>query len=201
MEYLQREELDSDPFREFARWFGVACESDIDEPNALSLATAASNGVVSVRIVLLKYWDSDGFVFFTNYGSRKARQIEENANVGLLFYWPTLQRQVRIEGTATRISMKESLTYFATRQRGSQLGAWCSAQSSVISSRAILQAKFAEVKEKFLNREIPLPSLWGGYRVAARHIEFWQRAEDRLHDRFLYNLDTDGTWSMQRLAP
>ncbi len=201
MGYLQREELDSDPFREFARWFGVACESDLNESNAMSLATAASNGVVSVRTVLLKYWDSDGFVFFTNYASRKARQIEENANVGLLFYWPTLHRQIRIEGTATRVSMKESLTYFATRPRGSQLGAWSSAQSSVVSSRAVLQAKFAEVKEKFMNREIPLPSMWGGYRVVARHIEFWQRGEDRLHDRFLYELDADGTWTVQRLAP
>ncbi len=199
-EPLHARDLDADPFRVFEQWFSAACNTDLEDPNAMSLATASLSDV-SVRTVLMKYWDATGFVFFTNYGSRKAQQIGENSNVGLLFYWECLHRQVRIEGTATRISAAESLKYFATRPRGSQLGAWCSQQSSVMSSRDALTAKLAEIKQKFANGEVPLPTLWGGYRVAPRRIEFWQQGADRLHDRFLYELSGEGQWKIHRLAP
>ncbi len=202
-EPLNATDLGSDPFLAFEQWFTAANDTDIADPNAMSLATSA-DGVVSVRTVLMKYWDADGFVFFTNYESRKAQQIAANPLVGLLFYWECLRRQVRIEGSATRISAAESLKYFATRPRGSQLGAWCSAQSSVISSRDVLNAKLEEIKRKFLNRQVPLPSMWGGYRVAPRRIEFWQQGQDRLHDRFLFERSGDagdGEWSLNRLAP
>ncbi len=200
MEHLQREDLDPDPFGQFARWFEAALECGMDEPTAMSLATSGG-GEVSARMVLLKYWDTNGFVFFTDYGSRKSRQIEENPHVALLFYWHSLHRQIRMEGMATRVSMKESIKYFATRPRGSQLGAWCSAQSTVISSRALLEAKLSELKKKFMNREVPLPSMWGGYRVVPSRMEFWQQGTDRLHDRFLYVSQLDESWSIERLAP
>jgi pyridoxamine 5'-phosphate oxidase len=203
---VQHQQLDAnglgpDPFLAFEKWFTAANDTDIADPNAMSLATSA-DGQVSVRTVLMKYWDTEGFVFFTNYESRKAQQIAANPFVGLLFYWECLRRQVRIEGAATRISAAASLKYFATRPRGSQLGAWCSTQSSVISSRAVLNAKLEEIKRKFLNREVPLPSMWGGYRVVPRRIEFWQQGENRLHDRLLFQrLDGDGAWNLHRLAP
>jgi pyridoxamine 5'-phosphate oxidase len=198
---LDANELGPDPFLAFEKWFTAANDTDIADPNAMSLATSADNEV-SVRTVLMKYWDAEGFVFFTNYESRKAQQIATNPLVGLLFYWECLRRQVRIEGVATRISMAESLKYFATRPRGSQLGAWCSSQSSVISSRDVLNAKLEEIKRKFSNRQVPLPSMWGGYRVVPRRIEFWQLGQDRLHDRFLFErLDGDAAWSLNRLAP
>jgi pyridoxamine 5'-phosphate oxidase len=197
---LNASDLGSDPFRAFEKWFAAAQDTDIVDPNAMSLATSADNEV-SVRTVLMKYWDADGFVFFTNYGSRKAQQIATNPSVAILFYWECLQRQVRIEGTATRVSATESLKYFATRPRGSQLGAWCSNQSSVISSREVLNAKLEEIKRKFSNGQVPLPSLWGGYRVVPRRFEFWQQGEDRLHDRFLFERTGDGAWIVNRLAP
>ena len=197
---MESSELGSDPYSAFEKWFGAASETDIADPNAMSLATSAA-GEVSVRVVLMKYWDAEGFVFFTNYESRKAQQIAENDCVGLLFYWECLHRQVRIEGTATRISAAESLKYFATRPRGSQLGAWCSPQSTIISSRDVLNTKLAEIKRKFANHQVPLPSMWGGYRVTPRRIEFWQQGQDRLHDRFLYERTGDGGWSLHRLAP
>jgi pyridoxamine 5'-phosphate oxidase len=199
-ERLQESNLNADPFLVFEQWFTAASETDILDPNAMSLATT-DGSQVSMRMVLLKYWDAEGFVFFTNYGSRKAEQIAKNSQVALLFYWECLHRQVRIEGAATRISAAESLKYFATRPRGSQLGAWCSDQSTVISSRDILSSKLDEIKRKFANREVPLPSLWGGYRVVPRRIEFWQAGDDRLHDRFLYEKSETGTWSFNRLAP
>jgi pyridoxamine 5'-phosphate oxidase len=199
-ERLQESNLNADPFLVFEQWFTAASETDILDPNAMSLATT-DGGQVSLRMVLLKYWDAEGFVFFTNYGSRKAQQLAKNSQVALLFYWECLHRQVRIEGAATRISAAESLKYFATRPRGSQLGAWCSDQSTVISSRDILSSKLDEIKRKFANREVPLPSLWGGYRVVPRRIEFWQAGDDRLHDRFLYEKSETGTWSFNRLAP
>ena len=198
---MNREDLATDPFTQFGRWFEQACDSEIEEANAMGLATASASGVVSLRTVLLKIWDTDGFVFFTNYGSRKSIQIGENANVALLFYWDKLNRQIEIEGTAERVPLKDSIKYFATRPRGSQLGAWCSNQSSVISSREALEAKLQEIKQKFANREVPLPSLWGGYRVTPQRIEFWERGADRLHDRFLYVRQPDNTWTIERLAP
>jgi pyridoxamine 5'-phosphate oxidase len=199
-EQLHESNLNPDPFLAFEGWFSAANETDILEPNAMSLATS-DGSEVSVRTVLMKYWDAEGFVFFTNYGSRKAQQIAKNSSVGLLFYWECLHRQVRIEGIAERVSAAESLKYFTTRPRGSQLGAWCSEQSTMISTREVLSSKLEEIKRKFANREIPLPSMWGGYRVMPHRIEFWQQGADRLHDRFLYEKNGDETWSITRLAP
>lgn len=199
-ESLGDRDLNANPFLTFESWFAAACATDIADPNAMSLATSAG-GVVSVRIVLMKLWDEEGFVFFTNYESRKAHQIEENSNVGLMFYWECLRRQVRIEGVASKISAAQSLQYFSTRPRGSQLGAWCSPQSSVISSRGVLIEKLQEIKRKFADREVPLPSMWGGYRVVPNRIEFWQQGPDRLHDRFEYQRNEDSSWRIDRLAP
>ncbi|MEZ6063253.1 MAG: pyridoxamine 5'-phosphate oxidase [Planctomycetaceae bacterium] len=198
---LKRQDLDASPFRQFEAWFQAANDAGLHEPNAMSLATATSQAAPSLRTVLLKYWDEQGFVFFTNYGSRKAREINENPQVAVLFYWPPLQRQIRIEGAVQKVSSAESLRYFATRPRGSQLGAWCSAQSTAISSRSILEAKLAEIRQKFQEGKIPLPSFWGGYRIVPRRFEFWQAGDDRLHDRFVYEPAEDATWSIQRLAP
>ena len=202
LEGLKREQLDQDPFKQFELWFQQACAANLPEPNAMSLATVSAHGSPSQRTVLLKYFDRQGFVFFTNYESKKARQIEGNHQVSLLFFWRALERQVQIEGTATKISTAESLKYFATRPRGSQIGAWCSQQSTVISSRKMLELKFDEIKRKFHNQEIPLPSAWGGYRVVPHSFEFWQGRLNRLHDRFLYSrLDVESAWDIQRLAP
>lgn len=198
---LRRKDLQSNPFNQFERWFQQACQAELQEPNAMVLATATAQGEPSVRTVLLKYFDNDGFVFFTNYESRKARQINENPHVALLFLWLPLQRQVQIKGTAAKISTVESLRYFATRPRGSQLGAWCLPQSSVISSRQMLLMEFEKMKQKFHNREVPLPSFWGGYRVVPQSFEFWQGRSNRLHDRFLYVHQDDNSWDIQRLAP
>lgn len=198
---LNDEDLQADPFQQFELWFQQACNAEVLEPNAMVLATAAPTGQPLVRTVLLKYFDRDGLVFFTNYESRKARQISENPAVALLFLWLPLQRQVQITGQASKISAAESLTYFATRPRGSQLGAWCSAQSSVISSRQVLLMEMEKLKQKFVHHEIPLPSFWGGYRVQPTSFEFWQGRPDRLHDRFLYTPSQEGNWDVQRLAP
>ena len=198
---LSRQELNQDPFKQFELWFQQAIEANLPEPNAMILATASSTGEPSARAVLLKYFDSSGFVFFTNYESKKARQIAENPQVSLLFLWLGLQRQVQILGTASKISTASSLKYFATRPRGSQLGAWCSQQSTVISSRQILAMKFEEIKRKFLNREVPLPSFWGGYRVVPHSFEFWQGRPNRLHDRFFYSRSEDSCWKIERLSP
>ena len=199
---LTREQLNRDPIKQFELWFQQACTANLPEPNAMSLATVSATGAPSQRMVLLKYFDRQGFVFFTNYESKKARQISENSQVSLLFFWAALQRQVQISGHAVKISTAESLKYFATRPRGSQIGAWCSQQSTVISSRQILEMKFDEIGRKFHNREIPLPSAWGGYRIVPCSFEFWQGRPNRLHDRFLYSLiDTESTWKIQRLAP
>lgn len=198
---LGRKDLQDDPFKQFEHWFQQACHADVPEPNAMVLATASTQGQPLVRTVLLKYFDSNGFVFFTNYQSRKAHQINENPQVALLFLWLPLQRQVQITGSAAKVSTAESLQYFATRPRGSQLGAWCSAQSSVISSRQMLLMEFDKMKQKFLNHEIPVPSSWGGYRVVPSSFEFWQGRSNRLHDRFLYTRQADDCWQIQRLAP
>ncbi len=198
---LSREELNLDPFKQFEIWFQQAIEADLPEPNAMILSTASATGFPSARAVLLKYFDSSGFVFFTNYESKKAKQIAENPQVSLLFLWLDLQRQLQILGRAVPISTAASLKYFTTRPRGSQLGAWCSAQSQVISSRQILEMKFEEIKRKFQNHEIPLPSFWGGYLVTPQSFEFWQGRPHRLHDRFLYSCQDDGSWQIDRLAP
>jgi pyridoxamine 5'-phosphate oxidase len=167
----------------------------------MSLATVDAQGQPWQRMVLLKLFDDKGFVFFTNYSSRKAEQIAGNNRVSLLFPWQALGRQVKVTGTAAKISAAESMKYFATRPRGSQIGAWASQQSQVIKSRAMLDAMFDEMKHKFLDGEVPLPSFWGGYRVSPETIEFWQARESRLHDRFIYRRDDEAHWFTERLAP
>lgn len=197
---LDREHLDSDPVRQFEHWFSDAREAGLLEPNAMSLATTGSDLQPDLRTVLLKYFDHEGFVFYTNYGSRKARELEENPKAALLFPWIGLNRQVIVQGDVTRVSKTESLRYFASRPRGSQLGAWVSEQSKAISSRGLLEQKVAEIKRKFGDGEVPLPSFWGGYRVIPHRMEFWQGRPSRLHDRFEYLRSPDG-WNIQRLQP
>ncbi|SFR66725.1 Pyridoxamine 5'-phosphate oxidase [Marinobacter daqiaonensis] len=199
-EGLDREQLDNDPVQQFEKWFEDAREAGILEPNAMSLATAGSDLQPDLRTVLLKYFDHQGFVFYTNYGSRKAKELEENPRAALLFPWLGLNRQVIIQGTVAQVSKTESMRYFASRPRGSQLGAWVSEQSKAISSRGLLEQKVAEIKRKFGDGEVPLPSFWGGYRVIPERIEFWQGRPSRLHDRFEYLRSHDG-WNIQRLQP
>ncbi len=197
---LAHSELDPDPIRQFQKWYELAISTALPEPNAMSLATVATNGQPSLRTVLLKLYDERGFVFFTNYESRKSQEIGQNPQVALLFPWVALARQVQIRGRAERISTAESLAYFLSRPRGSQIGAWSSPQSQVIRSRSLLESKVAEMKRKFAEGEIPLPDFWGGYRVVPDLIEFWQGRESRLHDRFCYRRESDG-WQIDRLAP
>ena len=203
-DYTQRgldlADLNPDPFAQFELWFEQAREAELLEPNALVLSTVSAEGMPYQRTVLLKYFDRDGLVFFTNYGSRKAQHMAANAQVSLLFPWYALERQVAIAGTASKISAAESLRYFSSRPRGSQLGAWVSQQSSIISSRQLLEMQFEKMKEKFLNQEVPLPDFWGGYRVKPTSFEFWQGRPSRLHDRFLYRLEA-GAWAIARLSP
>ena len=195
------EELESDPIVQFEKWFREAWDENYPMPHAMSLATASAEGLPTVRTVLLKSYDPHGFVFFTNYGSRKAKQISNNPQAALLFPWVRLGRQVTVAGRVEKISKSESVQYFLSRPRGSQLSAWASAQSTVISSRAILESAFATVKRRFADGEVPLPDFWGGYRVDPDSIEFWQNRKDRLHDRFLYNRGENGAWRIDRLTP
>jgi len=197
---LHRKDLDADPFAQFDTWFNEAMSVEAMDANAMSLATAAPDGQPSLRTVLLKYYDRSGFVFYTNLGSRKADEIDANAKVALLFYWHELHRQVQITGSAQKISNAENVAYFMRRPRDSQLGAWVSRQSSLISSRSVLENTFAQMKEKFAAGEVPLPSFWGGYRVAPTSVEFWQGRENRLHDRFRYSA-VNNNWEVGRLAP
>lgn len=199
---LSRAGLDPNPFHQFDTWYRQVAESGIFEPSAMSLATVDSDGQPSLRTVLLKTFDEKGFVFYTNYGSCKAQQIAENPKVALLLTWVPLARQVKITGTAEKISAAESLRYFITRPRGSQIGAWASAQSEMVNSRSMLEARFEEMKQKFSKGEVPLPGFWGGYRVVPDTIEFWQGRVNRLHDRFAYSRATaDDKWQIARLAP
>ena len=197
---LCRHELDDDPIKQFELWYQQAESADIRYPNAMSLATADANGMPSVRTVLLKLFDHQGFVFFTNYGSSKAKQLEVNPQAGLLFHWMALERQVKISGSVERISSMESMKYFASRPRGSQLGAWCSSQSEPISSRQVLESSWQQMKQRFKDKEVPIPDFWGGYRVVPTTIEFWQGRDSRLHDRFEYRI-SDAGWQISRLAP
>ncbi len=198
---LDEAELSPDPFAQFDVWMREAIQAQLLEPNAMALATVSAGGEPSVRTVLLKGFDTRGFVFYTNYESNKARDIEANPSVALLYSWLPLERQVSVTGSAAKISAAESLKYFLSRPRESQVGAWASRQSEVITTRSLLEAKFAEMKAKFLNGEVPLPGYWGGYRVTPVRFEFWQGRPNRLHDRFRYSRRADGQWKIERLMP
>ncbi len=198
---LRRDDLHANPLTQFETWLNQVVQSDLIDPTAMVVSTVSSVGQPSQRIVLLKHLDEVGFVFYTNYGSRKADEIAENNRVSLLFPWNALERQVKICGRAEKISAAESLKYFLSRPRDSQLAAWASDQSRKISSRDFLMTQLAHMKEKFSEGEVPLPDFWGGIRVRPHEIEFWQGGEHRLHDRFEYRLQGDGEWEIERLAP
>lgn len=197
---LNRADLHPDPMDQFRSWLDEARHAAVREPNAMVLSTVDADGQPFTRTVLLKDMDERGLVFYTNFESRKARQIATNPAVSVLFLWLDLERQVSINGTAERISTAQSLRYFLSRPLGSRLGAWSSQQSSVITSRALLEAKLADMKRKFADGEVPLPSFWGGYRIQPHSYEFWQGRQNRLHDRFLYQWHS-GDWQLQRLQP
>jgi pyridoxamine 5'-phosphate oxidase len=198
---LRRSDLNPDPIKQFANWFTTAIETGIRDVNAMSLATAGQDAKPSVRIVLLKSFDEDGFVFFTNYESEKGKQLEANPYAALGFYWIELDRQIRISGKVDKTSRKESETYFHSRPVGSQLSAWASRQSAVLDGRRVLDARMEEMNERFAGKRVPLPPHWGGYRLKPDNMEFWQGRSNRLHDRFRYTRQSDGSWLIERLAP
>lgn len=198
---LRRSDLNPDPIKQFANWFTTAIETGIRDVNAMSLATAGQDAKPSVRIVLLKSFDEDGFVFFTNYESEKGKQLEANPYAALGFYWIELDRQIRISGKVDKTSRKESQTYFHSRPVGSQLSAWASRQSAVLDGRRVLDARMEEMNERFADKRVPLPPHWGGYRLKPDNMEFWQGRSNRLHDRFRYTRHSDGSWLIERLAP
>jgi len=196
---ITRAELNDNPFIQFESWMDEATQAGLTLPNAMSLATSDDNEI-SIRTVLLKSFNEKGFVFFTNYNSKKSKQINDNPKAALLFPWLDLERQVKISGKVEKITTLESIKYFATRPKDSQLGAWASNQSSQLPSRQMLLSQFESMKEKFSKGEVPLPDFWGGYRVVPHTIEFWQGRENRLHDRFAYKKQSDN-WVIERLAP
>lgn len=198
---LRRDSLEADPLKQFQSWFKYALESDYPAPNAVSLATSSSNGEPSVRTVLVKQFDTEGFVFYTNYNSTKAKQIEQSTSVSLLFPWVQLGRQVIITGPAKQISREASARYFHSRSRGSQLSAWASQQSHPVDSRPELEGALREIERRFSSDVVPLPDFWGGYRIHALTYEFWQSRPDRLHDRFRYTRGVDNDWGITRLSP
>ena len=199
-EGLDEKTIDRDPIKQFQTWLNDAFEAGLPLPEAMTLATATPDGKPSARMVLLKQVDHDGFVFYTNYNSDKAEQLDENPYAALVFYWAKLDRQVRVEGSISRTSREESLAYFATRPRESQIGAWASEQSEVISSRAELEQRAEELEKQYRDREIECPEHWGGYRLKPERIEFWKSRIGRLHDRILYQREGDA-WTITRLAP
>jgi len=199
-EELDEQTIDREPINQFKRWFEDAVASGMKLPEAMTLATATRDGKPSARVVLLKGFDSDGFVFYTNYRSAKARDLEANPHAALVFYWSQFDRQVRVEGTVERVSTEESRAYFKTRPRESQIGAWASPQSNVIENREVLEARVAELEQLYGDGELECPEHWGGYRVKPTRIEFWKGRLGRLHDRIVY--ERDGThWNINRLAP
>lgn len=197
---LDLDSVNKNPIDQFKKWFDEALNSEILEPNAMVLSTISPHNSSRQRTVLLKAIAEDGFVFYTNYESEKARHISENQNVSVLFPWYALERQVAIEGKAEKVSASQSLKYFLSRPFGSQLGAWVSKQSDIISSRSILEQKLNEMKSKFQEGKVPLPDFWGGYKIIPNRFEFWQGRKNRLHDRIEY-LKTDTDWKIQRLSP
>ena len=199
---LNEADVSPDPFEQFGAWFNDALGANVPEANAMTLATVGDRGVPSARIVLLKDFDALGFTFYTNYDSRKGRDLAANPRAALCFFWQPLERQVRVEGTVERGSRAESEAYFRSRPRQAQIGAWVSQQSATIASRAELERLEAELQARFANVPVPLPDYWGGYRVVPQAIEFWQGRPSRLHDRLLYTRDTPGGgWTLRRLSP
>ena len=198
-ESLSEKTASPDPVAQFTAWFDDARTAGLPEPNAMALATATADGRPSVRMVLLKEYDARGFVFYTNYSSRKGRELELNRHAALLFFWAVLQRQVRIEGGVERVTPEESAEYFRTRPRGSQIGAWASVQSEIVT-RADLEARVTEIEKEYEGREVPVPPFWGGFRVKPAAFEFWQGRTHRLHDRLRYVKD-GAAWKIERLAP
>lgn len=198
---LTEQNADTDPFRQFARWYDEALAAGLHEPTAMALATTDEDGRPSARMVLLKGYDRNGFVFYTNVQSRKATDLEEVPYAALLFWWDRLYRQIRIEGRAVRVTDAEADAYFASRPRGSQISAWASPQSTIIPHRAFLEERCAELEARYAGREVPRPPFWSGYRIVADYFEFWQGRANRLHDRLVYRLEEDGNWLRQRLAP
>jgi pyridoxamine 5'-phosphate oxidase len=197
---LDQSDLDPDPIRQFDRWYRPVLASDLAEPSAMSLATTTRDGRPSARTVLLKGFDQAGFVFFTNYESRKAKELSENPHAALVFNWIHLRRQVSVAGPVARVSAQESDAYFQTRARGSQLGAWASKQSEVIPSREVLERRLAELEKQYAGRDVPRPPHWGGFRLTPETVEFWQNRPNRLHDRFRYRRE-GGRWVIERLSP
>ncbi|SHE95974.1 Pyridoxamine 5'-phosphate oxidase [Fodinibius roseus] len=200
-EVLSESSVEESPIDQFMVWFEQALSADLLDPNAMTLATATREGVPASRIVLLKGVDRDGFRFYTNYASRKGRELEENPQAALCFYWPPLERQVRIEGQVQKVSRAKSADYFRRRPRLSQLGAWASQQSSRVDSRNELEDTFREAEKRFENQEVPLPEFWGGYLLVPEYIEFWQGRKGRLHDRICYERQGEGLWEIFRLSP
>lgn len=198
---LTREQLQSDPVDQFGLWLDQAVKMELVDPTAMVLSTVDADGRPGQRVVLLKGFDEHGFVFFTNYDSRKSRDIADNPNVSLHFPWYPIERQVLVCGVAEKVSVEASVAYFQSRPRESQLGAWASPQSRVLESRSVMMQEFAAVKERFADQEIPRPEFWGGFRVRPSRMEFWQGGANRLHDRFQYTRQPDGHWQIDRLAP
>ena len=200
---LTEQDLDADPIQQFSLWFQQALDADLIEPNAMTLATATTEGKPSARIVLLKGFSKAGFVFYTNYASQKGQELIANPYAALVFLWDKLERQVRIEGRVEKLSAAESTAYFHSRPKASQLGAWASAQSQVIPNREILEQKLAELTQQYADEDqvVPLPEHWGGFRVIPQRIEFWQGRPSRLHDRLVYEQQADHSWSISRLSP
>lgn len=198
---LSKADLNPDPIIQFNLWFQQALDADLIEPNAMTLATATPDGKPTARIVLLKGVDQRGFVFYTNYESQKGQQLIVNPQAALVFHWNQLERQVRIEGQVVKLTKEESATYFHSRPQASQLGAWASAQSRVISNRQVLEQKLADLETAYKDSTVPLPEHWGGFRVIPNRIEFWQGRPSRLHDRLVYVLEAHSDWKIQRLAP
>ena len=198
---LDRSHLPEDPLTQFESWLQDAYDAELPHPNAMSVATVSAESLVSSRMVMLRYFDERGFVFFTGLETQKAQEIDNNGNVSLLFPWLMLERQVRVAGTAVSIPKAEALKFFMSRSRGSQMGVWLAQSSEVISSRGVMQSKLTELKQKFSEGRVPLPSAWGGYRVTPRRIEFWQGHADGLHDRFAYTRQEKANWMIERLLP
>ena len=201
MQSLLEKDVDANPFNQFNAWWDDALKSELDEVNAMTLATASSAGLPSARIVLLKSVSEEGFVFFTNYNSNKGKELEENPNACLVFFWKELERQIRITGKVKKVSAAESDEYFLSRPEGSRIGAWASPQSQVIASREIIEEHITKYTMEFANTNILRPPNWGGYIVMPQAFEFWQGRPNRLHDRIQYSLQKEGNWKIERLAP